>query len=124
MAQPRYKTTVALLGLLSDTPITVSDIVRALGCTIPAAQNAAQTLLASGEASEVQVKPLKGKIKRGFIKPRPVVRADPPPREEYKGEPLPLRYVPRSEPYISMQCSVCARPPCVTEPAIAPLLLW
>ena len=86
------------------------DIVQKLDCTIQAAHNAAQTLLASGEASEVQVKPLKGKIKRGFIKPRPVVSAYPPPREEYKGEPReeykgeprPLRYVPRDEPYISL----------------------
>ena len=101
MAQPRSKTTVALLGLLSDTPITVRDIVQQLGVTIQAANNAAHTLLGSGEAQEVQVMGEFGKRVRGFIRPKPKrdMRVD---RGTYTGEPRPLRYVPRSEPYISL----------------------
>ena len=101
MAQPRSRTTITVLGMLSTNPITVRDIVQKLGCTIQTANNAAHTLLSSGEAQEVQVMGEFGKAVRGFIKPKPKrdLRVE---RGEYKGEPRPLRYVPRDEPYISL----------------------
>ena len=101
MGQPRSRTTIIVLGMLSTNPITVRDIVQKLDCTIQTVNNAAHTLLSSGEAQEVQVMGEFGKPVRGFVKPKPKrdLRVE---RGEYKGEPMPLRYVQRSEPYISL----------------------
>ena len=102
MAYPRSTTTPRVLALLTSTPITIREISDQLGVSINAAQNSAHTLLASGEAVECWVDGQHGKRVRAFTLPKPprVVTAEY--RGDYTGEPRPLRYVPRDEPYISL----------------------
>ena len=103
MAFNRSATTQGIAHALSDTPMTVADLAEMLQATIPAIQNSMGTLLHAGECREVQVMGRHGKMVRGFTLPlAPVVEAPPPERGPYTGEPRPLRYVPREEPYVSL----------------------
>lgn len=97
----RSQATASIAAMLSDTPFTVRDFSLALGISIPTVQNSVATLLNSGEARECTVMGQFGKPARGFLKPQSKVERIFE-RGEYTGEPRPLRYVPREEPYISL----------------------
>lgn len=105
MAFNRSATTQAIFYALSDTPMTVHDLSEMLHVTPAAIQNSVATLLNAGECREVQVMGrLRKRMVRAFtlpLAPTPEL-APPPERGPYTGEPRPLRYVPRDEPYISM----------------------
>ncbi len=103
MAYNRSATTQAIACVLSDEPMTIHDLMRELGVSIGAVQNSVCTLLHAGECREIQVMGTRGRMVRGFVLPLARVKEMPrPERGEYTGEPRPLRYQPRPEPYISL----------------------
>lgn len=101
MAYNRSQVTENIAAMLTDEPQTIADFVRVLGITIQSAQNSVHTLLKSGECWEVQIMGNYGKMVRGFKKPRAKVHI-PVEREEYTGERLPSRYVPRTETALTL----------------------
>lgn len=103
MAFNRSATTQAIACVLSDEPMTIHDLMHELNVSMGAVQNSICTLLHAGECREIQVMGTRGRMVRGFVRPLPEVQVvPPPPRGEYTGEPRPLRYQPRAEPYISL----------------------
>lgn len=102
MPYPRSTTTTRVLALLTSTPLTIRQISDQLGVSINAAQNSAHTLLASGEAVECWVDGKHGKKVRAFTIPKPPHVFTAEYRGDYTGEPKPLRYEQRPDPYISL----------------------
>lgn len=102
MAFERSAVTKRLAALLTHEPMEIAQIAAALHVSIAAAHNSAMTLVSSGEAAEERVLGASGRYVRGYRLPRVFRQIEAAERGEYKGEPRPLRYVQRAEPYISL----------------------
>ncbi len=103
MAFDRSHTTVRIFEALTGEAMDVKTIAEKLKVSQATVRGALRTLLLAGEISEQSVTSASGRVVCGYRLPRAKVKAAPPAsREEYKGEPRPLRYVPREEPYISL----------------------
>ena len=101
MANHRSPVTEQVQALLSDEPITCRQVAERLGIAFGHAQSILRSIAHRGDALETTALGGHGKKVAAFTKPRPQV-ARIWERGEYKGEPRPLRYVPRDEPYISL----------------------
>lgn len=101
MANHRSPVTEQVQALLSDEPITCRQVAERLGIAFGHAQSILRSIAHRGDALETTALGGHGKKVAAFTKPRPQV-ARIWERGEYTGEPRPLRYEPRSEPYISL----------------------
>ncbi len=102
MAFERSTVTKRLAALLTAEPMEIAQIATALHISFAAAHNSVMTLVMSGEAAEDRIVGASGRKVRAYRLPRQFRKIEVTERGEYKGEPLPLRYVQREHHYISL----------------------
>ena len=101
MSHPRSPMAAQVQALLSETPITCREVALKLDIAFGHAQSVLRSIAHRGDAAETTAHGVNGKKFAAFTLPKPR-EARILVRGEYTGEPRPVRYVPRDEPYISM----------------------
>ena len=101
MARPRSPLTDQVQSLLTDKPITCREVAQNLSISLGHTQAVLRSIAHRGDALETTAPGGHGKKVAAFTLPRPKAPRNRE-RGEYTGEPRPLRYEPRSEPYISL----------------------
>ncbi len=92
-----------ILACLDHKPRTTREIAQALGIAVGHCGATLRVLRLRGDVSEVMAEGLqKERLVSAWKLAKPIDRRPTVVRPDYTGEPLPLRYVPRDEPYISL----------------------